>query len=104
MVVITNSPSSPRGRGSAVRIDDFRYEMVLPDMQAVLGLDAFDGHSGSEDLGQSVDIDGLDVELFFDFPADRFAPGLRAQDADPQGEFADIDCLSSAAASARYRL
>ncbi len=41
------------------RVDDLRVEVVLPDVQAVLGLHALVGHAGAHHLGQPVDVDGV---------------------------------------------
>jgi len=40
--------------------------MVLPYREPVLGLDAFLRNAGADDFRQSVDVDGIDVELRFD--------------------------------------
>ncbi len=50
----------------------------------LLGLDAFDGNARPHDLGQAVDVDGMQVELGLDLAAHRLGPGLGAEDADPQ--------------------
>ena len=62
--------------------------MILPDMQAVLGLDAFLRDAGADHFGQAVDIGGVHVERLLDLGAHRIGPGLGAEDAELQGRFA----------------
>ncbi len=66
-------------------IDHFRVEMILPDMQAVFGLDAFLRDAGPDHFGQAVDIGRVHVEPRFDLGAHRIGPGLGAEDAEFQG-------------------
>src|SRR5262249_2013373 len=56
------------------RINDFRVEVVLPDIEAIFGLHAFAGHAGPNNLGQAVGVDGMDVERALDLCAHRVAP------------------------------
>ena len=46
------------GRG----VDHLGEEMILPDMQPILGLDAFIGHARPHHLGKPVDVDRMHVE------------------------------------------
>ena len=56
--------------------------MILPDVQAVLGLQAFLRHARADHLGQAVDVGGVHREGVLDFGAHRVGPGLCAEDAD----------------------
>ena len=47
---------------AADRVDHLGIEMVLPDVQAVLGLDALLRDAGTHDLRESVDVDGVHVQ------------------------------------------
>ena len=83
------------GQGlEAFHIDDLRVEVILPDGGAVLGLDAFLGHAGADDLGQAVDVHGVDAETRLDFLAHGIGPGLGAEDADAQRTGRGIDALA----------
>ena len=75
-------------RLSAVGIDYLEQEVVLPAVQARLGLFALGGDPGPEDFGQAVDVDRLQAETGLDFLAHRLAPRLRTEDADLQARFA----------------
>ena len=62
-VVKTSSPFSPSGSTLPGHgIDDLGIEMVLPDVQPVLGLDALVGDARAHHLGEAVDVDGVHVE------------------------------------------
>ena len=63
------------------RIDDLGVEVVLPDVQAVLGLDALLRHAGAHDLRQPVDVGGLDAGPGLDLGAHLVGPGFGAEDA-----------------------
>jgi hypothetical protein len=65
-------------------IDHFGIEMILPDMQAVLGLDAFLRDAGADHFGQAVDVGGVHVEGLLDLDAHRIGPRFGAEDADFQ--------------------
>ena len=69
--------------------------MILPDMQAVLGLDAFLRDAGADHFGQAVDVGGVHVEGCFDLGAHRVGPGFGAEDAEFQRRFARIETLAS---------
>ena len=56
--------------------------MILPDVQPVLGLDAFIGDARPHHLGEAVDVDRVHVERLLDLGAHRVGPGLGAEDAD----------------------
>ena len=53
----------PRRRGppQCHRVDDLGQEVVLPDMQPVLGLARLLADSGAHHLAEAVDVDGLDA-------------------------------------------
>ena len=74
-------------------IDHLGIEMILPDMQAVLGLDAFLRDAGADHFGQAVDIGGVHVERLLDLGAHRVGPGLGAEDAELQRRFARVEAL-----------
>src|SRR5690606_22313187 len=76
------------------RIDDLGVEVVLPDVQAVLGLHALAGHPGAHHFGQPVDVHGVDVEALLDLGAHLIGPGFGAEDADLQRSAAGIDALA----------
>ena len=58
--------------------------MILPDVQAVLGLDAFLRDAGADHLGEAVDVGGVHVEGLLDLGAHRVGPWLGAEDAEFQ--------------------
>ena len=74
-------------------VDDLGVEVVLPDVQAVLGLHALLGDAGADHLRQAVDVDGVDVHALLDLAAHLLRPGFRAEDADPQGGRPRVDAL-----------
>ncbi|MCY1227338.1 hypothetical protein D9M72_396030 [compost metagenome] len=61
------------------RVNDLGTEVVLPDVAAVLGFHGFAGHAGTHDLGEPVDVAGLDVHGHFEFVAHFLGPRLGAQ-------------------------
>ena len=67
-------------RLAGVRIDDFKIEKVLPEVQAVL-LFALDGDARPADFAHTIDVKGLDGQAFLDGFAHVFRPGLRAEDS-----------------------
>ena len=64
--------------------------MVLPDVQAVLGLHALVGDAWADHLGQAVNVDRVHVEGLLDLGAHGVGPGLGAEDADLEGRFARV--------------
>ena len=76
-------------------IDDLGIEMVLPDMQPVLGLDALVGDARPHDFRKPVDIDRMHVESLFDLRPHGVGPGLGAENADRQRRRARIDALTA---------
>ena len=89
---MTSSPASPGFTGCMrLRIDHLEQEMVLPAVQPVARLMAFDRHARPDDLRQAVKIDRHDTEPRFEVTAHRVAPRLRAEDADRNRELADVD-------------
>ena len=44
---------------------------------------------GTEDLGQAVDVEGVEVEALFDFLAHASSPGFRPENPDPE-----LQCLA----------
>ncbi len=64
-------------------------------MQSPLGLDALDGHARTHDLGQTVDIDGVQPQVGLDLGPHRLGPGLGPEDADPQLGRLDVHPLGS---------
>ena len=71
-------------------IDDLGEPEILIHVHAVLGF-AFEGDAGSGDLGQSVNIVGLDVPGFLDFLPHVLRPGLGAEAARAESELRRID-------------
>ena len=67
--------------------------MILPDVQAVLGLDALVRDARAHHLGQPVDVDRMHVEGIFDLAAHRIGPRLGAEDADLERALGRIDAL-----------
>ena len=65
------------------RVDDLGVEVVLPDVQAVLGLDALLGDAGAHHLGQSVDVGRVDAGPGLDLGPHLVGPRLGAEDAVP---------------------
>ena len=55
-----------RQHRAGLGVDDLGVEVVLPDVQPVLGLDAFVGDAGPHHLGQAVDVDRVHVEGLLD--------------------------------------
>ena len=93
-VVNTNSPSLAVGQHVADdRIDDLRVEVVLPDVQPVLGLDTLVRHARAHHLGQPVDVDGVHVELLLHLASHVVGPRLGAEDADLQRGLTRVDAL-----------
>ena len=70
--------------GAGLGIDDLGVEVVLPDVKAVLALDALDRDAGADGLGAPVHVDRLHGETGLDLGAHRLGPGLRAVHADLQ--------------------
>src|SRR5262247_367287 len=68
------------GRG----VDDLRVEVILPDREAILGLDALLRNAGPDHLGQPVDVDRVEAHPLLDLLAHAFGPWLGAEDPDPQ--------------------
>ena len=56
--------------------------MVLPDGEAVLGLDALLGDARADDLREAVDVDSIDSESPFDLGTHAFGPGFGTENAD----------------------
>ena len=77
-------------RLAAIRVDDLGIEVVFEDMDAVLAV-ALGPHAGPDDLGQPVDVVGLDAGGLLDVLPHGVGPGLGAEDAGPQGKRAEID-------------
>src|SRR5690606_32642296 len=72
-------------------IEDLRVEMVFPDVAAVALADALVGHTGADDLGEAVDVGGLDAETSLDVAADGLGPRFGAEDAEAQAELVWLD-------------
>ena len=72
-------------------IDDLAQEMVFLEVRPVLGLGALDADARAHDLGQAVDVDGLDAHLEFDVATHLVGPGLGPEHADPERQFLEID-------------
>lgn len=70
--------------GAGLGIDNLGIEMILPDVQAVLGLQAFLRHAGPDHFRQAVDIGGVHVKSLLDLGAHRVGPWFGAEDAELQ--------------------
>ena len=66
-------------------------EVVLPDVRAVLGLDALAGDARPDHLRQAVDVDGVHVERLLDLVAHGVGPRLGAEQAHLQAAAAGVD-------------
>ena len=75
------------------RVDDLREEMVFPDVQSILGVDAFDSHARPDDLRQPVDVDGVHIQPGLHFQPHVVRPRLGTEDAQFQGGLGRIDTL-----------
>ena len=70
--------------GAGLGIDNFRIEVVLPDVEAVLAFDAFDRDARADGLGAAVYVDRLHGEAGLDLRAHRLGPWFGAVNADLQ--------------------
>src|SRR5579863_2658265 len=68
--------------------------MDSPDVESVLGLDAFLRYAWADHLGESIDIGGVHAERLFDLLAHRVGPGFGAEDAEPQRAGARVDTVA----------
>ena len=68
--------------------------MIFPDMWAVLGFDAFAGHTRADDFRQTIDVYGINATAQFNFLAHRIGPGLRTEYPDPERGFRWINPLA----------
>ena len=82
-----------RQHAAGLGIDDLGIEVVLPDRQPVLGLDAFLRDPGAHHLRQAVDVDRVHVELGLDRLPHRRGPGLGAENADLERRLRGVDAL-----------
>src|SRR4051812_34365732 len=48
---------SGRANGAGRRVDDLRVEMILPDVRAVLALDALHGDAWADHFREAIDVD-----------------------------------------------
>ena len=82
---MTSSPVSPRGQGlQSHRVDDFGEEVVFKHMEAGLGFETLDGHARAEDLGQAVNVQGVEAEALFNLLTHAFGPGFRPENPHPE--------------------
>src|SRR5664280_582244 len=86
--------SEVMGPGVAQRVHDLRVEVVLPDVQAVLGLHALVGDAGSHHLRQPVDVDRVHVQPRLDLVAHDIGPRLRAEDSDLERGLSGVDAAA----------
>src|SRR6516225_3142979 len=63
------------------RIDDLEQKMILPTVQSILRRVALTSDAGSDNFGQSIEIDRFDAQTRLQFTAQRLAPGLGTEDA-----------------------
>ncbi len=78
---------------AGLRVDDLRVKMVLPDVQPVLGLDAFVGHARSDHLREPVDVHRVQVAPRLDLAAHLVGPRLGPEDADLQAGVGRVEPL-----------
>src|SRR6266702_4798728 len=83
-----------RQHRAGLGIDHFGIEMILPDVQAILGLDAFLRDAGADHFGEAVDVGRIHVKRIFDLAAHRIGPGLRAKNADLERALAGVKFLA----------
>ena len=82
---MTNSPGLPRGQGlQGRRVDDLGEEVVFKHMEAGLGFEALDGHARAENLGQAVNVQGVEAEALFNLGAHALGPGFGPEDPHPE--------------------
>jgi hypothetical protein len=75
-------------------IDHLGVEMILPDVQAILGLDAFLRDAWADHFGEAIDVGRVHVEGVLDLAAHRIGPGLGTEDADLERALARIEPLA----------
>ena len=80
-------------RRAGIGIDDLGVEVILPDVQPVLGLHAFHRHARTDHLREAVDVDRMHVESRLDLLPHGIGPGFRAEDADLERRAARVDAL-----------
>src|ERR1700731_4619131 len=78
-----------------MRIDDLRIKMILPNVGAVLCLNAFACHSGANNFGQAISIDGIDIERILYFSSHRVSPRLRSAKRDLERSSAGVEPLGA---------
>src|SRR5215469_8874354 len=67
--------------------------MVLPDDESVLSLDTLAGDTWPHYLGQSVDINGIDVKVALDLGPQGFGPRFGAEDPNSDRSFLSVEPL-----------
>ena len=67
--------------------------MILPDVEAILGLHAFAGDAGADHFGQAIAVERVHVEGVFEFAAHRVGPWLGAETAELQRGAARVEPL-----------
>ena len=83
-----------RQQCAALRVDDLRVEVVLPDGEAVFRLDAFLRDTRADHLRETVEVDRIDGKALLDRAAHLVGPGLGTEDAQAQRRAARIDALA----------
>ena len=73
---------------AGLRVDDFRQEVVFPDVEASVEI-AVRGDAGTGDLRQAVNVVGFDVETSLDLLAHLVGPGFGAVDGAFQRDLID---------------
>src|SRR5262249_13316000 len=71
-----------REHPASVWIDDLGIEVILPNVRSVFGFDAFARHSRSDQFGQAVSIDGINIESALYLRAHRVGPRFCAAESD----------------------
>ena len=73
------------------RVDDLGDEMILENVEALLGLEAFYGHPRSDHFTEAVNVECIQMELAFDFLTHLLGPGLGAENPRLEMQVLEID-------------
>src|SRR5207248_2858903 len=65
-----------------LRVDYLGEKEVLADVPATLRLDAFAGHAGTNNLGQAVNVERVDVQAALELSPHGLGPGLGSKHPD----------------------
>ena len=93
-----------RQHRAGLGVDHLGVEVILPDVQPVLCLDAFVGNARPHDLGKAIDVDGVHVEGLLDLAPHGVGPGLGAEDPDLERRAARVEALRRVFVDDRQRV